>query len=377
MGTWTGLTLDIDIAFGYDPYDTSPIWTAVESDVRTFTISRGASNAQDRVSAGSLTMELDNRSGAYDPTYTSGANYPNVKPMTPVRIIATYAATPYTLFYGFINSWPLDWTLGGDATTTVDAFDGLFLLNQMTSATAQVQEATGARIGNLLDDAGWPASWRSLATGQETAAAFTPDCGKVLALIRQVVDTEGGQLAIHGDGSVVFRDRYYRDGLASSHTFGDSGSEVRYQGIRMSYDDSQIWNRVEVQRVDGAAVASEDATSIGDYGERELQGFDTLHTSDVIATDYSAELRDALKDPQVVLDELQFRPDNSNDGPYWAEALGLELAEKVTVNRRPPAGNTISIDVFVEGLTHSVDLVSGEWVTSFNGSQFSIPSPPP
>ena len=362
------VTLTVEAAFGYAPLAT-PTWTDISAYARSLVIKRGRSHELDQVSASTLNMVLSNDDGRFDPTYTTGAYYPNVVPMVPVRVRAAYSAVTYDLFRGFVEAWPQDWPAFKDATVKLRAVDAFKLLRRIYTNTAEVQESSGTRIGNLLDDASWPAGWRDLATGDVTVAAYTPNCQDVLSLIRQVEKTEGGLFFIAGDGDATFQDQTHRAALSSSATFGDSGAELRYAGLTLGYDDHQIWNRVEVQPEGGATQSAEDATSISAYAKRTLKIHDTLHISGATALTFAQTIRDRYKDPHVRIDSITMTPRRDPSG-LWPEALGAELSDKYTVTRRPPAGNTITTQVYVEGIDHRVNAADKSWTTSFNLSQY-------
>lgn len=368
----TAFNSDVDVAveigFGSDPYATSPTWTDISSKVRRFSITRGRSHSLTRVSASKLTVEVDNYDGAFDPTYTSGTYYPNVVPMVPIRVVATYSVTDYPLFYGFVRAWPMEWTRDNKATVTIHAEDGMFLLNMLTSSTAQSQEASGTRIGNLLDDASWPAGWRNLATGDVTCSAYTPSCGNILSLIRSVEDTEAGLFFIAGDGDATFQDQTHRSGATPVLTFGDSGAETRYESVSMQLDELQVFNVVEVTPLGGTVETSSNTASSDAYGARELSVIDTLHTSQANAKSLADALLARLKDPHVVVESLELQPARSGD---WADVLGLELSDLVTVKRRPAgAGNTVDLDVYVESIQTTVDPSHRLWRTRLSGTQY-------
>ncbi len=363
----TDVTVAVEIGFGDDPYTLSPTWVDVTADVRQVTISRGRSHDVDRVSASSLALVIDNTSGDYDPTYTGGTHYPNVTPMVPIRVTATHSVTTYDLFYGMVDAWPMSWPSFTDSTIDLTATDGLKLLNLMNTNTAEAQEATGVRVGNLLDDAGWPSGWRTVATGDVTAQAFTPACTSILSLIRQVEDTEAGLFFIDGAGNAVFQDQTHRSGASSTATFGDDGAEVKYETAVLTFDDLQVHNRIEVSRVGGATVGAENAASIANFGKRLLSRFDTLHVDDTEATTLATNMLTRYNDPHVFVDSLTINPLR---GASWATVLGLEVSDLVTVKRRPPAGNTISLDVFVESIRTEINPRDRRWLTTISGTQY-------
>jgi len=242
----TDVTIAVEVGFADYPLVASPTWTDISGDVRSFTISRGRGTELDEYRAGLLTVVIDNNQGDYDPTSSRAAHYPNLLPMKQVRVRASYDADTWTIFRGFVESWPMQVRGFTDETVTLKAVDGLKVLNLQKDSSSQSAENSGARVGHLLDQAGWPAGLRTIGTGVTSVPSLTPDCATVLSLIKQVKDSEAGQFYIDGSGSAVFRNRTYRAGLSPLATFGDSAGEVPYQGIKFSFDDKQIWNRIEV-----------------------------------------------------------------------------------------------------------------------------------
>jgi len=53
----------------------------------------------------------------------------------------------------------------------------------------------------------------------------------------------------------------------------------------------------------------------------------------------------------------------------WPVALGYDISQKLKVKRAPAAGDTINIDVFLEGISHTVGEMS--WETEFTVSQYA------
>ncbi len=358
--------LTVEISFVSNPYTVTPTYVDVSADVDEITIFRGRSDVLDEIGPGSVELTLRNESGDYDPSNTGSPHSPNVRPMRQVRIRAVHNAITYDLFKGWINSWPQDYPDTKASIVLCDGFDGLGILGQVYTTTAEAQETSGVRIGNLLDDAAWPATWRNIAAGDVTVQAFTPPCSPILGLIRQVEDTEAGLSFIAGNGDFTFQDRSHRSGATPLAVFGDAGTELRYEDPVIDYSDEQIWNRVLVHRVGGAAVASEDATSIATYLERELRFLDTLHISDADATTLATTLRDRFLDPYFRIAAITMQPQNRDPANLWPEALGREISDQITVLRRPAGGNLIDLDVWIEGITHVINAQERSWRTTFN-----------
>lgn len=119
----------VEIAFTDGPYVVSPTWTDVTAYVRSMDISRGVPDDWTLVADGSATVVLSNRDRRFDPFNASGPYFGNLLPRRQIRIRATYSATTYDVFRGFISGWPPEWTDAGyDSTVTLSCFDALQLL---------------------------------------------------------------------------------------------------------------------------------------------------------------------------------------------------------------------------------------------------------
>ena len=125
-------TAKVEIAFDDGPYVASPTWTDITSYVRSMATDRGRSDDWGDF-YGSASVTLDNRTRLFDPFYTSGTYYGKLLPRRQIRITATYGATSYPVFRGYIAGWPPVWTEAGkDSTVTLSCMDALGLLASET-----------------------------------------------------------------------------------------------------------------------------------------------------------------------------------------------------------------------------------------------------
>ncbi|WP_414479652.1 hypothetical protein, partial [Pseudomonas aeruginosa] len=89
------------IAFVSDPFDDTPTWVDVSADVREnpgVSITRGTVGALGQpITAGQASFLLSNRARLYDPAYSAGTYYGNLKARKQVRITATWSAVDYVL----------------------------------------------------------------------------------------------------------------------------------------------------------------------------------------------------------------------------------------------------------------------------------------
>lgn len=91
--------------------------------------------------------------------------------------------------------------------------------------TAFAGEASGTRVGRILDYAGWPAGKRTLQTGVSTMGPALIAGTDAFSALKDVNSTELGLLFVDASGNVVFRsrdDRWTR--RTSTYTLGDDSS---------------------------------------------------------------------------------------------------------------------------------------------------------
>lgn len=360
---------DFAVEFSTANPTATPVWKDIGPAVRSFTFRRGRSDELSRIEAGTATILLDNADRAFDPTNTGSAYYPDVVPMRRIRILARWGGVEYPLYYGFAMAWTPVYggVTGNDAyvqVACVDMFEALSLFP--LSGAVFAEQATGTRVGAVLNEVGWPAGERTIDTGTHVAVAeqadaktgLSPAVGSALAYLQEVTYAEGGLLFIGPNGYVVFRDRRDRpdDRATSTVTFGDgTGSEINYTALAVDYDSSGLWTDVIVnyQPTHYHSVAPFEQAVDSSAATRYMHRNRTLTTrtprpgeAQAIA---SLELlrgkTPALRFPSVTLEPV---------GSEWASVLPREISDRVTVIRRPPPSGTITIDEHIEGITHTV-----------------------
>lgn len=122
----------VEIAFSDGPYTVSPTWTDVTAYVTALSTNRGRDGDWDEFT-GTANVTLLNTDRRFDPFYTSGPYYGNLKPRRQIRIRSTWNGTTYDVFRGFIQGWPPSWSEAGKfATVELSCFDALDLLGSST-----------------------------------------------------------------------------------------------------------------------------------------------------------------------------------------------------------------------------------------------------
>lgn len=335
----------IEIAFDTNPDDDSPIWTDVTEWVYEWSYARGREHELDRFETGTATIVLDNSDRRFEPTYAGSPYYPDVVPLRRARIRAVWEGVTYPLFDGYIETYTLDYPNPLEGRVTLALVDGAAVLAALALDMEQPEELSGARIDAVLDDIGWPASERVIATGLNRVAGRRVHDVTALTHLQDVAQAENGYLWVGKDGKVIFRDRAsrIRQPITTYLTLGEGGgAEQLYVRVLLDYDTAHLYNEVRITPVQGGTeqVAS-DATSMAKYYRRSLALFDTEHAEDGTALLGAQVLVGRYKEPMLRAKRLQLAPTATNGSIFWPHALGREIGDRIVLRKRPPGGGTM------------------------------------
>jgi hypothetical protein len=366
---------DLDSAFLGD----STAWTDITTFVRSGTINRASTRVQGPLrtyQAGTASVTLKNADGRFDPDNLSGpyvaGSTSSIRPMVPVRIRAIWQNVEYHLFQGFIDTWSTPDTNYGPnyAETTASATDGFKILAGVTipaRAASGAGEQSGARVDRILTEAKWYTDHRVIAQG-DSELQGTPMGDTALNLLQLTADSEIGELYIDGSGNVVFRQR--RDILedprsaTSQAVFGDQGgTQLPYQAVGRANDDTTLANDVQITAANGGTLQeAQNPASIATYlFPRSYARDDVLLTSDAEALSYAQWVLRVSLAGEDRFDTLTVTP--LRDLRLWPHVLGRDIGDRITIVRDPPGMPAITKDVFIRGISHTVDYSAGTWQT--------------
>lgn len=355
--------LTMRIAFTTNPYNDTPSWADVSSDLISVHTKRGRQHQLDRFEAGTAIVLLNNADGHYWPDNTGGNYYPNVTLGRRVNFRATYDSTTYDEFTGFIRKYRPVW-LGdkgllhpGMILEITDLQRNLSRC-KVTSA-GYAQELSGARVDNVLDDLGWNATERDIDTGKEIMIASGALANAVLMEhMFKVQESELSTFWIRGDGYVIYNERGSRTG-SSLATFGDS--ELPIDKIEFSLDDDLLYNEIRLNREDGTEQSHIDATSIIDHGLRTLSRSGLFLISDIIVLALVFYLLSRYKDAAMRVKSITVKPQTPGyESTLWPFLLNSDIGDKITLTL---SRAHIDGDYFIEGIEHDWDYRRGEWTT--------------
>jgi hypothetical protein len=283
------------------------------------------------------------------------------------------------------GSLPFDGTL--DEVVVYPQFTVIYtaataLANFQAGSAPFDADLTGARLARVLDGADWPTADRDIATGQSTLGPQTLN-GSSLGLAKVVEASEQGRFFISADGLATLQDRYVSIGgtsadatsTTSQATFSDQGgTDLPYsnQGFRLK--KAPIRNTVTGQRDGGSSITRSDSTSTTSYLERPWSVGNLANSND---DDVRALLEHQLAryaQPVTICDGITIEPQSPPNGSWtaaqlWAAVLGMEISKRYTLERRPQGiGNTISLDVLLEGVAHNITPMSWRCTPFFSAA---------
>ena len=233
-------------------------------------------------------------------------------------------------------------------------------------STVNLPESTSARFNRIIAETSFSTSLRSVpASPSNTVLDITDDAPYVTPELQKVADSEGGALFVSKNGTLTMfgqnQIRTQSSSIVSQVTYGDSGTAMGLE-VQLAPDGDSMRNVVNVTMSQGGVYVRENSASVTAYGTASMS-IDTQVSSlanadrlGTIATGWGGQVYPRLSPIDVVL---------SRDN-LWSPTMALELMDRITVNVKPPTGNTVSVPMLVQRISHSV--VAGRWQTTLEGS---------
>ena len=249
-------------------YFTVTGWVDETERVLNMKINRGSTDDLGKVINGSCTIVLKDTNGRFNPTNTASALYPNVNPMRPVRVKATYGATDYYRFFGYVQSITEN-PSPSKRSVSIRCTDLISWLSTEYPVVAANGTATttGTAIERILDTIGFTdASFRDLDTGDTIADYSADGTQSALTQIQNLVAAEGGTFYISRAGAATFENRYARN--QAPRTSDQSTLSGTMLDLTAMSDVIQIINSTKYTRTGGTAQTFTDDTSRQRYGKR-------------------------------------------------------------------------------------------------------------
>jgi hypothetical protein len=311
------------------------LFVDVSQYLKDIQIRRGKSRDLDRYTSGQASISLDNRTRAFDPTFTTSPYYGNVTPRREVRI--SYGTA--VVFRGIVDDWNLNYDLDGNSTAEAVCTDGFTQLNAQTlnagTATAQY---SGARINAILDDHNvmWPTARRNIDAGQMMLGADVITEGQNVLQYLQLVETsEPGEFFISKNGDATFVDRQNAPSTTGSVVLADDPAQgILFRDCSVNYGSELLFNQIIVNRVGGAIVQADDLGSQGEYGINTLNYNDLLIANDGDVETYATYLATIYANPEFRFDAVNIKLE-SLSSVNAATIANIELGDILKVIYTP------------------------------------------
>ena len=341
--------------------DSAALIVDVSDKVNLIQTSRGRNALADQFQTGQLTLRIVDQNGDFNPTNPSGPYYELLTPMKKVQISATYGATTYSLFSGFITSYVN--TQPKDATevayTTITAVDAFRLASnaQISTVTgASAGDLSGTRINQILDQIDWPATMRDVDAGLTTMQADPGTARTSLDAMTTVATSEYGALYVNTDGEFVFQDRAVTAGSIGGTvtTFNDDGTGIAYANAMWKLDDDLIFNSAQISRTGGSPQTAINQASIDKYFIHSYNLQDLLMQTDAVALDYARAYVASRAETKVRCDGIELDLYTANYNAGIIAALELDFFDPIRIVTTQPGGSTLDNTLQIFGVATTI-----------------------
>ena len=349
--------------------DSAAVIVDVSNVVDSIQTIRGRNAQADQFQTGTLSLRIVDQNGDFNPQNPASPYFQLLTPMRKVQITATYGATTYPIFSGFITSYTTTTPKNANDVvyTTIQAVDAFRLAQNAqisTVAGTSAGQLSGARINALLDAIDWPVSMRDVDAGLTTMQADPGTARTSLAAMQTVEISEYGALYVDAAGSFVFQDRNVTAGStgATPTVFNDNGSDISYFNAVWRLDDTLVYNSASVTRTGGTAQVAINQPSIDKYFVHSYNQQNLLMQTDAVALDYAQAYIASRAETSIRCDAIQLDlyTDNYNTGII--AALDLDYFDPVTITTNQPGGSTLTKTLQVFGVAQSI--TPNSWKTT-------------
>ena len=329
--------------------DSTSVIVDVSSQVSAITTNRGRSPESDQFQTGTLSLRIVDQNGDFNPQNTASPYYGLLSPMRKVQISATYGATTYPIFSGYITSYntTTPQSTGEVSFTTITAVDAFRLAQNAQISTVSGTSAgqlSGARIGNLLDAISWPTSQRQIDAGQTSVQADPGTARTALGAMQTIETSEYGALYVDRDNNFVFKDRNTATTSVNQTavSFTDTGSGIAYNNAVWIFNDALIYNKADITINGGTTQNATDAASVTKYFLHSYNQQGLLMQTDAVALQYAQAYVASRAETTVRCDAITLDLYTDNYTAGTVAALDLDFFDPVTITTTQPAATGTS-----------------------------------
>jgi hypothetical protein len=335
-------------------------------NVRNITIDHGRNIQSDTYQAGTAVIRVLDPTSQWNPQNTSSEFYPYLVPLRKIRVSATTDTAQEFLFSGYTTEYRYYYDqaeqMGYVDIYAADAFRLLNLAQLTTVTDSGAGQATGTRIGKLLDQVDFPSSMRTISTGNSLCQADPGTLRTSLSAIQNVEFSEQGAFYFDGSGTAIFKSR---NQVASSISgtpieFNQTG-DIPYKNLVFAFDDKLIINTASIKSIGGVAQVYQNADSVAKYFPHQYSAQDLVIDTDANALNIAATYVATRAETTIRIDAMTV--DLLDSAVPTDTMIGLDYFTNVRISNIQPDGSTIVKTLQVQGL---------KWEISPNAMQCTV-----
>jgi hypothetical protein len=351
--------------------DSASIIVDVSNRVNRIETNRGRTALSDQFQTGTMTLRIVDQNGDFNPQNPSGPYFNLLTPMKKVQITATYGATTYPIFAGFITSYVTTYPDESEADlamTTIQAVDAFRLaqLAQISTVTgASAGDLSGTRINEILDEIDWPVSQRDIDPGLTTLQTDPGTNRTALQALQIATESEYGAIYVSADNNFVFQDRGVTAGSigGTPTVFADDGTGIDYFDATWTLNDVLVFNKATITRLGGSPQVALNQASIDKYFLHSYFLNNLLMETDAVALDYAQAYVASRQETSIRCDAIVLDLYTPNYNSGILAALDLDFFDPITVLTTQPGGSTIDKTLQIFGVRMAI--TPNSWKTTF------------
>ena len=243
-----------------------------------------------------------------------------------------------------------------------DAFRLLNLAQVTTVTDAGAGQATGTRIGKILDEVDFPSSMRTISTGQSLCQADPGTLRTALSAIQNAEFSEQGAFYFDGSGTAIFKSRnQVASSISSTPIDFNQTGDIPYKNLVFAFDDKLIINTASIKRIGGTAQVYQNAASVAKYFPHQYSAQDLVIDTDANALNIAATFVATHAETTIRIDAMTV--DLLDTAVPTDTMIGLDYFTNVRISNIQPDGSTIVKTLQVQGL---------RWEISPNAMQVTV-----
>jgi hypothetical protein len=326
-------------------------------NVTNISIRRGRNIIRDTYEAGSCTVRVLDPNGEWNPQNVDSPYFGYLTPLRKLRVSATTTTTQEFLFSGYTTeyryTYPQGQEIGYVDIVCVDAFRLFNLAGVTTVSGATAGQATGTRIGKILDQMQFPSNMRQLDTGDTTCQADPSTSRTGLDALKNAEFSEQGAFYINSLGTAVFKSR-------SNVIAASAGTQINfnqttgipYKNLVYAFDDKLIVNSADMTIVGGTLQSAYDQPSIDKYFPHQSNQTNLVAASNDDALNIAKIYVATRKDTTIRIDAMTI--DLLDTAVPTDTILGIDYFSVLKITNVQPEGSVITKTLQCQGLAWDI-----------------------